>query len=567
MSKIFPNKLPKEVLDNPRRKAEVKVFNALKNAEIFSTQKVYYSASWLNTVNKRDAQSDGECDFVITDSDMGIIYIEVKGGIITKDKNNIWYSNGKEIKNPIEQAKKSKHIITNEFIERWNKKYPLKRNPALFRGHFVILPNSSCQLKEDLGLFGNIKQFGFKEDLDKIEKLISNFFYYVPQGEDHLSFDKLGIDGQELFHEMLTKPINFTPSLREQIKDNNFDIGQLTDEQEKLLSQSVGNWKRLWVEGPAGSGKTSIALKKFTKEAKEINKVAFICRGKNLQIKLSAAIKDIDDSLHNQIFTFDSFLLQIANDNFKDNEIKFINTSLSNEGYSQKIRDYILNIAFDISNKIEKYDLIIIDESQDFEDSWWLLIDELISKESIVWIFGDSNQNIWKTNRPEIKGISESFNLSSILRNTQQIAKQSIVFYDGQGYGINIKGPYASDVKIQKSESLIESLEIELNKLISIQSIDKQSITILADKSIHNEIMEISNERFKITNKINESKDVFLSSIVNFKGLESDCVLILLDDLSKLSDDDLYIGISRAKSHLSLLIKNNDYEELLNILN
>jgi len=180
MSKIFPNKLPKEVLDNPRRKAEVKVFNALKNAEIFSTQKVYYSASWLNTVNEKDAQTDGECDFIITDSDMGIIYIEVKGGIVTKDKNNIWFSNGKEIKNPIEQAKKSKHIITNEFIERWNKKYPLKRNPALFRGHFVILPNSSCQLKEDLGLFGNIKQFGFKEDLDKIEKLISNFFTSSP---------------------------------------------------------------------------------------------------------------------------------------------------------------------------------------------------------------------------------------------------------------------------------------------------------------------------------------------------------------------------------------------------
>ena len=145
MSKIFPNKLPEYILNDYKRNAEVMVFNALKEAKLYSTQEVFYSASWLNTVIHGDAQSDGECDFIVTDSDIGIIYIEVKGGIITKDANNLWYSNGKEIKNPIEQAKKSKHVITKEFINRWNKKFPLERNPSLFRGHFVIFPNSSIE--------------------------------------------------------------------------------------------------------------------------------------------------------------------------------------------------------------------------------------------------------------------------------------------------------------------------------------------------------------------------------------------------------------------------------------
>ena len=99
MSHIFPNKLSSEIINDRKRNAEVMVFNALKKAKLFSTQRVYYSASWLNTVLSGDAQSDGECDFIITDTDIGIIYIEVKGGHITKDTNNHWFSNGKRIKN------------------------------------------------------------------------------------------------------------------------------------------------------------------------------------------------------------------------------------------------------------------------------------------------------------------------------------------------------------------------------------------------------------------------------------------------------------------------------------
>ena len=105
MSKIFPNKLPKEVLDNPRRKAEVKVFNALKNAEIFSTQKVYYSASWLNTVNEKDAQTDGECDFIITDSDMGIIILKLKVESSQKIKTTFGIQMERKLKTPLNRLK------------------------------------------------------------------------------------------------------------------------------------------------------------------------------------------------------------------------------------------------------------------------------------------------------------------------------------------------------------------------------------------------------------------------------------------------------------------------------
>ena len=160
MSLIYPNVLDDSIIKDRRRRAEVLVFNALKNTQLYSTTKIYYSCDWLNTVSERDAQSDGECDFIITDTTLGVIFIEVKGGFISKDDQGNWYTNNTiEIKNPIQQALKSKHIIIREWKKRWKEKNPHKIAPRVFYGHYVILPDSSNQSGKDLGLFANIKQF------------------------------------------------------------------------------------------------------------------------------------------------------------------------------------------------------------------------------------------------------------------------------------------------------------------------------------------------------------------------------------------------------------------------
>ena len=567
MSLIYPNVLDDSIIKDRRRRAEVLVFNALKNTQLYSTTKIYYSCDWLNTVSERDAQSDGECDFIITDTTLGVIFIEVKGGFISKDDQGNWYTNNTiEIKNPIQQALKSKHIIIREWKKRWKEKNPHKIAPRVFYGHYVILPDSSNQSGKDLGLFANIKQFGFSEDMPNIHKLVDQFFDYKPVGQKHITYDSLGESGQDLFHEMFTKPLDFEPLLHQKVKINNFKIELLTENQQDLINQSVGKWNRLWVEGPAGSGKTSIALKKFELESSKVNSSAFICRGKNLSYKIKSSFKNDDNNLHEKIFTFDGFILNIAKTYFTENQKNYIDKELSKTGYTQKLREFIINKAFDISEDIDKYDFIVIDESQDFEDSWWLLINEIIDLNTVIWIFGDSNQNIWKTKKPEISNLSESFRLKDVLRNSSQIANQSIVFYNGKGHGVNISGPYSSEVDIIKSKDIHGSLSAKINELIFIQSIKSKSITILANANIHEQILQLSDERYEINKDIKFSNSIFLSTIRNFKGLESDCVILIVDNLEDVQDQDFYIGISRAISYLAIITKEDMYEELLSRL-
>ena len=559
MSDIYPKELPENIISDPQRRAEVIVFNKLKNAKLYSSTKVYYSVEWLNTVNNRDAQWDGECDFIITDPDLGIIYIEVKGGHITKDDNGQWFSNNTKIKNPIDQVKKTKHNVTNEFLGRLRKKYS-KKDVRFFYGHFVLFPNSSNQTIGDLGIAATKDIFGFLEDVERIERTITNFFDYRPQGTGHLKYDPLDKDGQEIFHDMFTKAYDFRPALRDKIKQNSFEIDNLTAQQEQILKNSVGEWNRLWIEGPAGSGKTSVAIEKYIQDSSSASNPVFICRGKNLATKIKFKI-----NLNANICTFDKLLLDISNQYFEETKKSYIKSELS-RGYTEKLRKYLIDQIFDAADIIKKYDFIIIDESQDFESSWWTLIEAISSAKALIWIFGDSNQKIWKVSRPDIADIYQSYKLQSVLRNSEQIANKSIMFYDGQGHGISIKGPFSSDVEIVESANLIGSLENSLNKMISIESVKQNSITILAENTLHNKIENLSNERYTISSDINTKNTVYLSNIMNFKGLESECIFLILEDLDKYNDKDLYIGISRAISYLMIITPDNCYEVLLNRL-
>lgn len=78
MAVLWPRKLPRSVLDDPRRRAEVRVYNRL--AEVLNdTFHVFYSSPWLGT-DRLGNEKDGECDFLVAHPDHGILAIEVKGG-------------------------------------------------------------------------------------------------------------------------------------------------------------------------------------------------------------------------------------------------------------------------------------------------------------------------------------------------------------------------------------------------------------------------------------------------------------------------------------------------------
>src|SRR4051812_3282124 len=108
MATIFPAELPGSILGDPLRSAEVEVYNALRDL-LPAEYHVFYSSPWLGT-DAEGREIDGEADFIVAHAETGLLFIEVKGGVIAVDHNNLWTSTDRHqitrrIKNPVLQAK------------------------------------------------------------------------------------------------------------------------------------------------------------------------------------------------------------------------------------------------------------------------------------------------------------------------------------------------------------------------------------------------------------------------------------------------------------------------------
>ncbi len=78
MAILWPRKLTPDILADPGRRAEQKVYDKLA-AVLEDPFTVFYSRPWLGT-GKGGKPIEGECDFVVAHPDYGFLTIEVKEG-------------------------------------------------------------------------------------------------------------------------------------------------------------------------------------------------------------------------------------------------------------------------------------------------------------------------------------------------------------------------------------------------------------------------------------------------------------------------------------------------------
>ena len=107
--------------------------------------------------------------------------------------------------------------------------------------------------------------------------------------------------------------------------------------------------------------------------------------------------------------------------------------------------------------------------------------------------------------------------------------------------------------KINQIESIENVIEILLSKKIPLSK-----VTLLSPKKLENSIVNNSD-------RVNEwlSNGLTFSTIHSFKGLENTFILLFdFDEISSIESQRLlYVGISRAKQKLYMILNNNPQEE------
>ncbi len=161
----------------------------------------------------------------------------------------------------------------------------------------------------------------------------------------------------------------------------------LTDEQNRILEETEEDNRKLFL-GAAGTGKTFIAMEKARRCAAVGKRVLLTCYNKNLVGWLRENVKDANVTVDH----FHGFLTDVLTeqDILTPEEIRedteFFNEVLPNAGF-----DYYASIPDN-----QKFDTIIIDEGQDFQELWLLCLETMLKVDGELYIFADPNQNLFQ---------------------------------------------------------------------------------------------------------------------------------------------------------------------------
>ena len=529
MAKRIPDALPSEILNEPFRQAEIEFFNA--SISLPDDWFVLYGVSWYLRI-KNNTWNEGEADFVLVSPDIGLVVVEIKGGRIGRDENG-WYSVDRndikhKIKDPSNQAANCKHKLL-----RFIKADPRFHDRDIPARHMVCFPNVSIKDFPSLIEIPREMQIlneDFKILQEKIESFAQRNYTSIGTSNVKLSFNEC----REIVK--ILKP-NFDCPERWStlaIKQNKI-INDLTEEQAYLWDIIEDN-NRVSLSGPAGSGKTVLALKLIQAEIQKGNAVLALLPSYALQKYYSAVIS-------NKLLTTYSYH------------------------------------CCDGTNDDKHYSLIIVDEAQDITEDGWLCLYEsynISSATRFLCIF-DSNQKL--NTQGQYCPLEDliPLKLTKVLRNTNQIGSFASMFYSGEK-NIKIIGPNGVNVQFTKAndaEAVVQTVIELIENYVFNKGFDFSDIVVLfADnkKSAIKKMLNLENAlgvsfrgiRAYMDSYAHKSPIVTCESVYVYRGLESKVVLLTgLDNITESQRDSAsYIGASRAKNVLHIIANSKTIKSL-----
>lgn len=513
MAIMWPRSLPPWVLQDPRRSAERKVYDTLARA-LDDSWSVYYSRPWWG-ISPTGGEIDGEADFVVAHPDKGILFLEVKGGLVNHDpKTTKWTSTDRggithKIKDPMQQAMKSKHELLKKFsaTSSWPKQRVRLR-------HGVILPDSD---PVDKGLVGSYEQelFCFCTDLrDRCGKWIAErLATHSASGHDPEAGP--GRDGMTAIDRVIAAPARLTVPLH---RDLEADIAR----QDLLLTGAqmqailfIDSFARVVVEGGAGTGKTIVACELGVRYAESGRSTLLCC----LSDALAASLKRRTGDQPGLV------VMTLAE----------LRAAAAGRGAGL-------------------FGAVIVDEGQDVDWSDWDTIDRSLADGGLLRVLFDSNQAIYRARadletRLQARGIALGLNL----RNTQHIAAVTESLYRGPLVlcaGSEGHPTVLIEAAVDKARDRVVA---KVRELVEEQNLPPGDIAVLVpDAKAASEIRSrLLTARIKATDAMTRAPgSVIVETIARFKGLEATTVVVLADRLCANNGELSYVAVSRARALL-----------------
>ena len=537
---------PEDIENYKYTGSEKEMYDQLKS-QLPDKYHVFYSIRWFET--RDGVRVDSESDFLVFDPSFGFITIEVKGGIgldVSPD-NTQWtlheivegeLSHRELHRSPYIQAEESMRHFYNYFREEF---------AHAFRGAYGFAVAFPFYYADKIVSDRNPKEVTIdKGDMNSLKEKINSIFHYWKKKRNLI----VPFSGEERkrFVSLINKRISLSAAAGALIDIKKKQFEKINMVQDNILD-ALCNYTDLQFVGGAGTGKTYIGAKKAIKDSEKNYKVLVTCVSDTLSAYINTIILKDNTSVHCK--SFSELLIEMRGEDT-------YNKSIS-EGYGY------LDIIGQVEDN-EKYDSIIVDEAQDFDEDMGLCIASLLKdNHKTFYVFYDENQNLYDRNF----GTAFGFNTLPIvlrynIRNTGRI-------YDYATKTTNLGKETISnelvgvepDISNFNSErQALNKIEGIVNKLTLKEYVPVNSIVLLSnvpyEQSVFRNQTDLGAYMIDKSQKANtiNSNDLHYYEINNFKGLESDVVIFICHLKNDQSDDnqcEKYVALTRARYYLYIV--------------
>lgn len=458
-----------------------------------------------------------------------------------------------EIKDPVAQAKSEKYAILKQ-LQSYQSWVALQRRITI--GHSVLFPDlesiAAIRLPEcPQGILGG------KAELRDVEGWLKGVYKFWKDNDQV----PLGTDGLRIVEDVLCRPIEVRPLLRDILEEDNKLRIRLTNEQSSVL-RTLARRKRAAIVGAAGTGKTILAAEKVRTLASIGAKVLFLCYNKALGATLSRQFAPSDRVLVCTFHQFSLYCLKLCAERGIPDPLNRAKSEAPNDNLYDVQLPLATFYAIEELGDDLRYDAIVIDEGQDFGEEYWLPIEMALrsSEDSWLYIFYDENQRLYYRVSSFPVPEDDTFLLTKNCRNTKPVHDLAYRYYEGESIddsGIDGTDPIIA--KLDSPESQAKEITKLITKLINDDKVTPESIAVLIagqrkeyfydllrNKKLPKNVMWTREEHF-------QTSSVLLDTVKRFKGLERDVIFLWVSQDTVSNDALLYVGISRAKSVLYLI--------------
>lgn len=566
---------PRQISSCTKSIGEIEIFRLLRDDPVTENWIVFHS---LDIATHR-SQIAGELDFVVVVPAKGILCLEVKAAKSVRRENGIWYY-GSDMKpdtrGPFKQASEGMYSIRRKIVEQ------APEFAGIVFWSAVVFPYVEfSDISPEWHPWQVIDSHRFKSGsigqnilgvLNQARRfLLSNqkATWFKPNASEP------NITRCKKIVELLRPDFEYYESPISRKAQRNTELKKYTQEQFDALDGMASN-PRVIFTGPAGTGKTLLAIEASRRYHLEGKKTLLICFNR----LLGNWLKDVTSPLQTQAATatLHGQMLSVANiqppaypsQSFWENELPL----------------KAIEKLIDSNDSAYQFDQLVIDEAQDIlGDSYLDFLDLSLrgGLNSGNWImFGDFEKQTLYENIRKVDTVLQDrfrqvprFSLRVNCRNTPRVAE--LVHLLGglhPGYTRIRRQDNNIEPKIEpykNDECQRSTLEKILRKLQK-ENVSLDEIVILSSRKDENCIAsKISEEwKSKITNfkQIGVSKKIKYGTIHSFKGLEAP--VIILTDIEQVDTPSaaslFYVGITRALDRLYILVNESARKEMINLL-